>query len=84
VTGSEHSQPSGSVRLCKDRKWLDYPLGTKAYACTGGYWRRVRRGWKWYCGDTFPSPGADAIGACIELPKYLDAIKDKPASAGEG
>ena len=57
-----------SARLWKDRDWNAYPLGTKAHAYNGGHWTRVRNGWKWFCGDTFPTPGGDAIGACIELP----------------
>ena len=55
-------------RLPVDRPWRDYPIGTKAHAFDGGHWIRVERGWKWSSGDTFPTPGADAFGACIELP----------------
>jgi hypothetical protein len=58
-----------SVRIKKDRDWRDYPIGTKAHAFDGGHWIRVERGWKWFNGSTFPTPGADAIGDCIELPK---------------
>lgn len=54
--------------LVKDRDWRDYPLGTKAHAYNGGYWVRVVNGWKWFSGSTFPTPGADAIGKCVELP----------------
>jgi len=53
----------------KNRPWRDYPIGTRVYAYNGGYWERVTNGWKWYCGDTFPQPGADAIGLCVELPE---------------
>lgn len=56
-------------RILKDKEWSKYPLGTKAYAYNGGYWIRVENGWKWHCGDTFPQPGADAFGECIELPE---------------
>jgi hypothetical protein len=63
---------SGSDRLRKDRDWGDYPLGTKAHAYNGGYWIRVSNGWKWSCGDTFPTPGGDAIGACVELPNKIN------------
>lgn len=35
------------------------PLGTKAPAIGGGYWLKVADGWKWFNGDTFPSPGGD-------------------------
>lgn len=53
----------------KDREWRDYPLGTRVHAVNGGYWERVERGWKWIRGSTFPRPGGDAIGNCIELPE---------------
>ena len=43
-----------------DKKRLeDYPIGTKAMAINGGYWVKVKRGWKWFNGSTFPRPGAD-------------------------
>jgi len=56
------------MRLKKDREWREYPLGTKAHALNGGYWIMVKTGWKWCSGDTFPTPGGDAFGNCIELP----------------
>ena len=57
----------------KDRDWRDYQVGTKAHAYTGGAWLRTERGWQWnghtdWPGGTFPTPGADAIGECVELP----------------
>lgn len=69
-----NKEPNGSapverrVRLRKDRDWRYYPIGTKAHAITGGHWTRVERGWKWCTGSTFPTPGGDACGECIELP----------------
>lgn len=62
---------SASDRSAKDRRWSEYPIGTKAYAIDGGWWVRVSLGWKWCSGSTFPIPGADAdaIGNCIELPE---------------
>ena len=51
----------------KDRDWKDYPVGTKAKAVTGGYWIRVERGWRWFNGSTFPTPGGDASGE-VSLP----------------
>jgi hypothetical protein len=60
---------SEQKRKRKDRPWQQYPIGTRAYAYNGGYWVRVAAGWKWCCGDTFPQPGADAIGLCVELPE---------------
>lgn len=55
-------------KLHKDRPWSEYPIGTKVHSVTGGYWIRVEHGWKWFSGDTFPTPGGDACGRCIELP----------------
>ena len=55
------------MKAKKDRAWYLYPVGTKAHAFDGGYWIRTLNGWKWHNGDTFPSPGPDAIGNCIEL-----------------
>ncbi len=61
------------VRLRVDRPWREYPLGTKAHACIGGYWLKMAHGWKWNGpngnGGAFPTPGGDACGACIELPE---------------
>ena len=54
-------------RLRKDRPWSEYPIGTKAHSVGGGHWMRVEEGWKWFCGATFPTPGGDAVGCCIEL-----------------
>jgi hypothetical protein len=56
-------------RIARDRKWDEYPIGTKAYSFQGGYWIRTGSGWwRWMSGDAFPAPGADAIGNCVELP----------------
>jgi hypothetical protein len=77
LSGSEYSQSFDSARLWKDRDWHNYPLGTRAHAYNGGHWVRVRNGWKWHCGDTFPTPGADAIGACIELPNDQAQLRSK-------
>lgn len=55
--------------LDKDRNWKDYPIGTKAFAFNGGYWTKTDHGWKWHCGSTFPTPGADAFGRCILIPE---------------
>ena len=49
-----------------DRKWSEYPIGTKAYSVLGGYWIKNPKGWTWFNGSTFPTPGADAIS--VELP----------------
>lgn len=48
-----------------DRRWSEYPLGTKAWSIGGGHWLRVEHGWKWHCGDTFPAPGADAFDVTL-------------------
>lgn len=50
-----------------DRKWSDYPIGTKAHAVIGGYWVKTIRGWQWLNGKTFPTPGGDAIGVSFPL-----------------
>lgn len=47
--------------------WGRYPLGTRAYAITGGYWERVELGWKWCTGATFPTPGADVAEIAIPV-----------------
>ena len=44
-----------------DRPWKDYPIGTKAWSCMGGHWTKTERGWKANGGDTFPTPGGDAV-----------------------
>lgn len=49
----------------KDRPWSEYPIGTKALALMGGHWIKTERGWKWHCGDTFPTPGADAFDVIL-------------------
>jgi hypothetical protein len=49
-------------RQRKDRPWSDYPTGTKAHACNGGHWiKQPDAWWKWFTGDAFPTPGADAF-----------------------
>lgn len=62
------TSPCPTSRVAVDRPWDEYPIGTKAHAYNGGHWVRVVGGWKWCTGSTFPTPGADAIGNCIELP----------------
>lgn len=62
------------VLIPKDRAWRDYPAGTRAHSFSGGSWLKLPNGgWQWgggtrCVGGTFPTPGADAIGACIEMP----------------
>lgn len=41
------------------KPWGEYPIGTKAYSVSGGYWIKTMRGWKWNTGATFPTPGGD-------------------------
>lgn len=61
--------------LSVDRQWWEYPVGTKAHALIGGYWFKTGDGWKWNGphggGVTFPTPGGDACGKCIELPPVV-------------
>jgi hypothetical protein len=55
--------------LCADRPWIEYPIGTKAHSCIGGWRLRTERGWQWNGKHgTFPTPGGEACGKCIELP----------------
>ncbi len=49
-----------------DRPWEEYPVDTKAFALMGGHWTKTYRGWKWFNGATFPTPGADAFR--VQLP----------------
>lgn len=53
--------------ITSDRPFADYPIGTKARACGGGYWIKNERGWKWCTGATFPRPGGDWDGM-VSLP----------------
>ena len=66
------SQEAYKPRRRVDREWSEYPLGTKTHSFSGGYWERVEYGWKWggskSRGGTFPTPGGDACGRCVELP----------------
>ena len=59
----------GGKRKQKDMNWDDCPVGTKAYSVNGGYWTKIRRrGWKWCTGDTFPTPGGDAVSVSFPSP----------------
>ena len=57
---------NNKVSFKQERPWNEYPLGTKVHAVMGGYWERVKLGWKWCTGATFPTPGGDWLK--IELP----------------
>jgi len=69
----------GKNRIAVDRPWRDYPIGTKAHSCIGGHWTRTERGWQASSGCTFPTPGGDAVGACIELPTLHSDMVTCPA-----
>jgi hypothetical protein len=66
-------------KLPRDRNWSEYPPGTKAHAYNGGAWLKLESGgWQWNGhtsspGSTFPTPGADAFGRCVELPANVRA-----------
>jgi hypothetical protein len=45
-----------------DRDVSDYPMGTKFKALMGGHWIKVKHGFKWCTGATFPRPGGDWTG----------------------
>lgn len=76
-------RPAGCPELLKkDREWRDYPIGTKAHAYNGGAWLKTERGWTWnghtmFPGRTFQTPGADALGACVELPANTEVSSDE-------
>lgn len=73
------AEPPLDCLVGKDKPWRDYPIGTKAHSILGGHWLRTERGWQWQNGSTFPTPGADAFGRCIELPN----APGKPTAANE-
>lgn len=52
----------------------DYPLGSKVIAITGGYWVKVKRGWKWHNGSTFPTPGGDVDWNKMLIPLEVDQV----------
>lgn len=54
-----------------DKDINEYPIGTRFKAITGGYWVRVKNGFKWCCGATFPRVGGDWDGYVL-LPKEED------------
>jgi len=81
--GNLRSWQPPKPKMRKDREWSAYPVGTKAHAFNGGAWTRTEHGWKWGGGDTFPTPGADAIGACIELPPNAE-LTGRASAACEG
>lgn len=58
-------QTGRTTRQKIDRPWRDYPIGTKAHACSGGWWTKTERGWKWCSGATFPTPGGDAFAVTL-------------------
>lgn len=45
-----------------------YPIGTKFRSYTGGYWIKVKTGYKWCTGAIFPRVGGDYDGY-VKLPK---------------
>lgn len=55
------------IKIKTDKPLDEYPIGTKAYSITGGYWIKTNLGWKWCTGSTFPRPGGDWSGY-ISLP----------------
>lgn len=64
--GFEWSTPPGWTNKFQHvGRWNAYPIGTRAHAISGGHWDRVVDGWKWCTGDTFPTPGADALDVSI-------------------
>lgn len=74
----------------KDRPWIEYPIGTRAYAIDG-YWERVNSGWK-RCifghgsvsQTVSKTPGAYARGRCIEFPRQQVTLKALEEAAMDG
>lgn len=70
----ERPEPKMPTLTTLDRPWSEYPAGTKAHAFNGGAWLKLHNGrWQWNGhtsspGGSFPTPGADAFGVCVELP----------------
>lgn len=60
----------GNEWIKADRDIKEYPIGTKFKCITGGHWVRVERGFKWFCGSTFPRVGGDWTGE-VRLPTRL-------------
>ena len=58
--------------LDRCKPWDQYPIGTKAKNCIGGWWVRTKRGWNANGGDTFPGPGGDAMEVMIPVIDLVD------------
>ncbi len=63
---------SGENQYTQKKPWDAYPIATRVYSITGGYWEKTNLGYKWCTGSTFPTPGGDwdyiveqAIGSCF-------------------
>lgn len=56
----------GSIKALKSPS--EYPIRTKFPAVMGGHWIKVKNGFKWCTGSTFPSVGGDWDRTVI-LPK---------------
>jgi hypothetical protein len=67
--GGPNHNPAAWRRVLPDERWEDFPLGTFAQDHTGAWWVKTDGGWKAGAGDTFPSPGADALS--VQLPAAL-------------
>ena len=52
----------GNTWVKADKDLKEYPIGTKAKAFGGGHWEKVKLGWKWCTGSTFPTVGGDWNG----------------------
>lgn len=50
------------------KSWKDYPAGTLAHSASGGYWIKQESGkWLWPGGNSFGTPGGDAISVTLPL-----------------
>lgn len=63
ITTKKKKYPVEKTKI--DRPWSEYPIGTKAFASSGGHWEKVKCGWKWSSGATFQIPGGDAFAVSV-------------------
>lgn len=86
---SEGNESTGK-RSRVNKRWSEYPIGTIAHSHTGRCWEKTTKGWKAggvnRPGDTFPTPGGDALEVTLPRETMSEASKtpvtDKRKSRG--
>ncbi len=58
----DYTDYDGNLWETPNKPMIEMPMGTKAKAIGGGHWIRVKTGWKWCTGSTFPTVGGDWNG----------------------